>query len=77
LDQGSADDRIDLVRTPNYIPPQTAFHATWLLFGEEAVAAEFLELHPQHQLDSRLAKIGQTVRLTAEANTASSAATST
>jgi hypothetical protein len=50
-------DRIELMATRNYVPPQTTFYATWLVFGDEAVAAEFLELYPQHRLDGRLAKI--------------------
>ena len=50
-------DRIELIKTRNYVPPQTAFYATWLVFGDEVVAGEFLAFYPQHRLDGRIAKI--------------------
>ena len=50
-------DGIELIKTRNYVPPQTAFYATWLVFGDEAVGAEFLDTYPQHQLGGRIAMI--------------------
>ena len=50
-------DTISLVATRNYIPPQTAFHATWLRFRAAEAAAEFLDTYPQHRLDGRIAKL--------------------
>jgi hypothetical protein len=50
-------DRIELMATRNYAPPQTTFCATWLVFGNEAVATEFLHTYPQHRLDGRIAKL--------------------
>ena len=50
-------DGIELITTRNYLPPQTTFLATWLLFREQAVAAEFLEAYPQHRLDGRMTKL--------------------
>ena len=32
-------------------------YATWLLFRDEVLGSEFLEIYPQHGLDGRLAKI--------------------
>ncbi|HSF23049.1 MAG TPA: hypothetical protein VLE20_02400, partial [Blastocatellia bacterium] len=49
--------KIELIKTRNYVPPQTAFYATWLVFRDEAVGAEFLDTYPQHRLDGRLARI--------------------
>ena len=49
--------KIELIATRNYVPPQTAFYATWLVFGDEAVAGEFLDAYPQFRLDGRIAKI--------------------
>ena len=70
--------KIELIATRNYVPPQTAFYATWLVFGDEAVAGEFLDAYPQFRLDGRIAKIeADRTALMATLNTASSAATST
>ena len=49
--------KIELIKTRNYVPPQTAFYATWLVFGDEAVSSEFLDAYPQHQLGGRIATI--------------------
>ena len=49
--------KIELIATRNYIPPQTAFYATWLVFGDEAVGSEFLDTYPQNRLDGRIAKL--------------------
>ena len=49
--------KIELIATRNYIPPQTTFHATWLVFGDEAVVGEFLGTYPQHRLDGRMDKL--------------------
>ena len=49
-------ERIELIATRNYIPSQTAFYASWLLFRDQ-VAAEFLTSYPQHRLDDRIAKL--------------------
>src|SRR5512134_2074496 len=46
--------KIELIKTRNYVPPQTAFYATWLLFRDEAAATEFLDAYPQHRLDGRM-----------------------
>jgi hypothetical protein len=53
----AADAKIELNATRNYMRPQTAFHATWLLFRDEAAASEFLDTYPQHRLDGRMAKL--------------------
>ncbi len=50
-------DKIRLVETRNYVPRQTAFYATWLLFQEEAKFVEFLGAFPHHRLEARLVKI--------------------
>jgi hypothetical protein len=49
--------RADRDGTRNYLRPQTAFYATWLLFKDEAVMSEFLDTYPQHRLDGRVAKL--------------------
>jgi hypothetical protein len=49
-------DKIQLVETRNYVPRQTAFYATWLLFQEETKFVEFLEAFPHYRLDERLTK---------------------
>ena len=36
-------DKIRLVETRNYVPRQTAFYVTWLVFENEAASLEFLE----------------------------------
>jgi hypothetical protein len=50
-------EKIRMVETRNYVPRQTAFYATWLLFENEALALEFLEAFPHYRLGARLAKI--------------------
>ena len=52
-------ENIRLVETRNYVPPQTAFYAHWLLFEKEATFLEFLEAFPHHGLDERLAKTAE------------------
>ena len=47
-------ERVELIATRNFIRPQTAFYATWLRFGDEKVATEFLDAYPQHRLEGRL-----------------------
>ena len=39
--------------TRHYLPTSTAFYATWLVFGDEAVGSEFLDTYPQNRLDGR------------------------
>jgi hypothetical protein len=50
-------DEIELIATRNYLPPQTAFYATWLRFRDNRVAEEFLDTYPQHRLDGRIVKL--------------------
>ena len=50
-------DGIELIRSRNYLPPSTAFYATWLVFGDETAGSEFLDTYPQHRLEGRMAKI--------------------
>jgi hypothetical protein len=50
-------ERVELIATRNYIPPQTAFYASWLRFRDAEGAAEFLAAYPQHRLDGRMAKL--------------------
>jgi hypothetical protein len=52
-------ENIRLVETQNYVPPQTAFYAHWLLFEMEAAFLEFLEAFPHCGLDARLAKTAE------------------
>ena len=47
----------DRMATRNYVAPQTTFCATWLVFGDEAAATEFMDAYPQHRLDGRMAKL--------------------
>jgi hypothetical protein len=43
------DNGIGLVATRNFIEPRTALHVTWLLFRDDTLATQFLEVFPRYQ----------------------------
>jgi hypothetical protein len=50
---------IRLVGTKNYVPPQTAFYAHWLLFTDPILADEFLQTFPRFNTPNRIEKLGR------------------
>jgi|SRR5208337_836161 len=60
------DNVIRLAATRNFIEPRTALYVHWLLFRDEALATEFLEVFPRYQFEERIERIRRERQLLTE-----------
>ncbi len=50
-------DKVQLLRSRNYLPPKTAFYCDWLKFLDEEMARQFLQAWPRYDLLMQLNKV--------------------
>jgi hypothetical protein len=60
------DDRIRLVSTRNFIEPRTALYVHWLLFRDDTLATEFLDVFPKFQFEKSIEKLRRERQLLTE-----------
>jgi hypothetical protein len=51
------DNGIGLVATRNFIEPRTALYVHWLLFRDDTLATEFLDVFPKFQFEKSIEKL--------------------